>query len=133
MNTIHAYAAGILDGEGSITLAPHSKSKFRTPTVTVSSTTIEILDFLKENFGGYIVSKRKYKDKHTDSFVWGVTYKSAYNFLVCVLPYMKEPKKIYRTKMITEVYPVVTVSNGQYSPKQLLAKQQFEIDFYKME
>lgn len=52
---IYAYTAGIIDGEGTITLTKiHSSNEFRYPVVSVSSTTYSFLEYLKLHFGGTI-------------------------------------------------------------------------------
>lgn len=50
------YLAGIIDGEGSITLT--KDKQFRYPVLEVYSTTYQIVEYLKEHFGG-VISKKK--------------------------------------------------------------------------
>lgn len=42
------YLAAIIDGEGTVTLT--KGSSFRYPTIEVSSTTLEIVEYLKDHF-----------------------------------------------------------------------------------
>lgn len=49
------YLAAIIDGEGTVTLT--KGSSFRYPTIEISSTTLEIVEYLKDHFGG-VISKR---------------------------------------------------------------------------
>lgn len=46
-----AYIAGIIYGEGSIMLQRFHKNQFPTPYVSVASTTIELLNWLKNTIG----------------------------------------------------------------------------------
>ena len=53
-----AYLAGIIDGEGSITLTRMHKSGHRRPCITIASTDKELLNYIQTLTGGYIISKR---------------------------------------------------------------------------
>ncbi|WP_240050867.1 hypothetical protein [Metabacillus litoralis] len=64
-----AYLAGIIDGEGSITLTKIHKNENRRPCITIASTDIELLSYTHSLTGGVISSKKNYNpDKHKDSF-----------------------------------------------------------------
>lgn len=53
------YLAGLFDGEGTVTLTKRiSSNQFRTPTLSLTSTTKELVDLCKEHFGGWIVHKK---------------------------------------------------------------------------
>ncbi|MGY4689000.1 hypothetical protein [Salibacterium sp. K-3] len=62
MNITEAsYIAGIIDGEGTITLTRwHKTDPFRRPVITISSTDKELLLYLKSIVGGVINNKRNY-------------------------------------------------------------------------
>lgn len=126
-----AYIAGIIDGEGTITLSKVRKSaKFRVPVVSVSSTTLEILEYLKSHYGGSIVKHKVYQEHHKQSWSWKLDYKRAIKLCVDVLPFLLEPEKRRRAKLLIDVYGRVTPRNGKYSPEQLVAKKAFEHEFY---
>jgi len=55
------YTAGIIDGEGYISLVPYSHCKTYNPVVKITSTDKVLTDFLLKNFGGY-VHKRTFKN-----------------------------------------------------------------------
>lgn len=130
----NAYAAGLVDGEGTITLsAKHSDTNsysYRFPIVSVSSTTMTFLSFLKANYGGHICRHKKSKEHHSQAYSWRVIYDNAILFLIKILPYMKEPEKIRRAKLIVKNYKDVTIRNGKYSEEQLIAKHKFEHEFF---
>lgn len=127
-----AYAAGLIDGEGTVTLGKsHSSDCFRHPIVSMSSTTYELIDFLVINFGGKAVNHKVYKDHHKRSWGWFLHYDAAINFLTIVLPYMKEPAKISRAKMIVEKYKSLTNRNGRYTKDEIQAKLDFETAFFE--
>jgi hypothetical protein len=50
--------------------------------------------------------------------------------LTLILPYMKEPSKIYRGNLILSDYKLVTPRNGKYSEQQQIAKKFFEYKFF---
>lgn len=64
-----AYIAGIIDGEGSISLTRMHKNEFRRPCITISSTDKELLIFIQTLTGGLITNKKNYNpDRHKNSF-----------------------------------------------------------------
>lgn len=67
-----AYLAGIIDGEGTVTLTRHHKNETPTARVSVANNNLKLLEWIKSIVGGVIVSKKKYKTHHRDSYVWYV-------------------------------------------------------------
>ncbi len=130
MEFIHAYAAGLMDGEGTITLTKSKKKARRRPHVSLSSTTIELVELFKKYYGGTIVSHKVYKAHHKPNWSWRVEYDRALDFLKLVLPYMHEPEKVRRGSLLLDKYKSVTVRNGRYSEEQLLKKEAFEQEFF---
>lgn len=126
------YAAGIIDGEGTITLSRQSSSsKFRIPVVSCSSTTLEILEFLKSNFGGSISKHKVYKEHHKQSWSWKVQGDAAI-YLCCVInPHLLEPDKRFRSKHIADHYKRVTRRNGKYTQAEHEEKLLFESTFFR--
>ena len=58
-DTEKAYIAGIIDGEGSIILTKFQKKQYPSPRVSVSSTDIELLKWIKMTVGkGRIINKK---------------------------------------------------------------------------
>lgn len=127
---IKAYIAGIIDGEGSILLSKDKKMKFRAPMVTVSSTTIELLEFLKLHYGGVICSHKTYKEHHKPNWSWRLVYDRALELLSDVEPYLIVSEKRFRANHILSKYKFVTPRNGKYTPEMFLAKKQFEYTFF---
>lgn len=127
----HAYTAGLIDGEGTITLSYiHKADKFRSPVISVSSTTHELLDFLKSTYGGSISPHKTYKQHYKQSWSWKVNYNFALKFLELVLPYMREPEKVRRGQLIVNKYKSLTSRNGKYNKTQLISKLAFEAEFF---
>lgn len=126
------YTAGLIDGEGTITLTVITKGKGRAPVVSVSSTTIELLEYMKQNYGGHIIKVKKRDNNHKDAWHWQVVHDKAISLVSEIEPYLKEPKKKARAKLIKEKYKLVTPRNGKYTDQLLVEKQQFENMFFNL-
>ena len=125
------YTAGLFDGEGSVLLSyKNKKDKFRTQCVSLTSTTYPLVEFLKENYEGYICNQKIYKKHHKKAWIWKLSGRKAVDFLNKIYPYLKETDKIYRAKLIATKYPQVTLRNGKYNIEQLQYKKDFENAFY---
>lgn len=92
-----AYAAGIVDGEGTIGIGcsfRHSKSgketKVLKPHISVSNTNQEIIEWLVSTFGGYSVPDKRYNTKWKMAYIWYISDRDkAWDFLLLVKPYVK--------------------------------------------
>ena len=125
-----SYAAGIIDGEGSIGLSKMHKSQHRSPSISVSSTTPEILEFFKSNWGGAICKHKKYKKHHKQAFSWRLSYDAAIKFLEEIVQYLLVPEKKYRAELIVNEYKSIAVRNGKYTEEQLAKRSDFEKRFF---
>lgn len=126
------YIAGLIDGEGSISLMKdRASSKFRYPCVEMTSTTLPMLEKIKELAGGTIVTQKTYKSNYKQSWHYQVRSDKAIALLEEVKDYLLEPKKKYRAELICSTYKSVTPRNGKYSDEMLQKKLKFEEDFFK--
>lgn len=126
-----AYIAGLFDGEGTVTLSYNNKKDiYRAATVSMSSTSIELLELLVEEFGGSIVKQKVYKEHHKQSWSWRLQRRNAISFLDSILPYMMEKEKIRRASLLCNEYIKVTPRNGRYSKELKAAKLEFEKNFF---
>lgn len=131
MKVTMTYVAGIIDGEGTITLSrTHGADKWRTPVISVSSTTIEILNALVATFGGHICKHKIYKKHHKQSFSWRVEGRKAVALCDQLQQFLLVPEKQHRAKLIANSYITCTPRNGKYSATQTRKKQQFESVFF---
>lgn len=48
LETEKAYIAGIIDGEGSIMLIKFHKNQYPSPCISISSTNVELLEWIKQ-------------------------------------------------------------------------------------
>lgn len=131
LETSKAYIAGIIDVEGSIMLSKFYKNQYPSPCVSVASTDIELLLWLKDTIDkGIIIKKKNYnKMRHKDSFTYKITYNDAIELLKDIEPYLVIPKKKSRAKLIIEKYKKVTPRNGRYSKEMKKQKERFYEEF----
>ena len=98
--TDYAYAAGYLDGEGCF------KFHNGTPVVTITSTYIHTLIWMREMFGGRIRAKPKSDNpKRRQAHYWEITGDNARSCVRKVLPHLQE--KTSQAKILLEIskYP----------------------------
>lgn len=117
-----AYLAGIVDGEGTVTLTKHHKNETPTPRLSVANTNLQLLNWIKARVGGVIVSKRKYKSHHANSYVWYVCQDRAINLLNEIKKFLMIKRK--HADLITDEYKKVTHRAGRYTPEMLSRKYQ---------
>lgn len=87
-DTTLAYAAGLFDGEGSITI--QRKVNTFCIIVRVTSTDRAIIDFLNRNFGGWVgvQTPNKKVEKCRPCWYWGIQSKAASLFLARISPFL---------------------------------------------
>ena len=89
-----AYIAGLLDGEGTVTLTRLHRNENRRLVVSISDNELPLLQFVKKAFGaGKITRKRHYKDLHQPSYTFHITSRQALHLLEVVTPYLKSYKR----------------------------------------
>jgi hypothetical protein len=91
-----AYAAGILDGDGSFSLLLHrsvTKNTWRSfyhPCIQLSNAYKGMSEFLKEKFGGSLRIKKPQRDHHKVLYVWSLrSREGCKNLIDKILPYLK--------------------------------------------
>jgi len=126
-----AYIAGIIDGEGSIMLQKFHSNEHPSPCISIASTTIELLNWIKLAVGkGIIKTKKNYNsNKHRDCYSYILKYNDALEFLELIYPYPVVNSKKKRAELILSKYKSLTPRNGRYSAKLLEAKLNFYNEF----
>ena len=81
--TIYSYIAGIIDGEGSITITRKSSGCYSL-VVTVANNNMNLHNFLKACFNGTISSS----NRNARTCQWRLVANQAKNFLVLIAPYL---------------------------------------------
>lgn len=116
-----AYLAGIVDGEGTVTLIKHHQNETPMPTVSVANNNLQLLEWIKSKVGGIIVSKKKRLTHHNDSFAWSVRQDRAIRFLNEIKQYLIVKKQ--QADLITTMYKAVTHRAGKYTPEMRVMKE----------
>jgi hypothetical protein len=129
-----AYIAGIIDGEGTITLTRLHEKEHRRPCITIASTDKELLDYVQKLTKGTINNKKNYNPKcHKDSYTLIIKNKeNVLNLLRDVTPFLRVDKKKNRALWILENYEKVTPRNGKYNEALLKNKLMFEESFFQI-
>ncbi|MEQ2528863.1 LAGLIDADG family homing endonuclease [Bacillaceae bacterium CLA-AA-H227] len=129
-----SYLAGIIDGEGSITLTRIHKNEHRRPCITIASTDKELLDYVSSLTGGIILNKKNYNPKkHKDSYTLTIKKKDkVLEILNLITDYLRVERKKQRAKWILENYDMVTPRNGKYNTTLLEEKRLFEEKFFEI-
>ena len=124
-----AYLAGLIDGEGTVTLCRKHKNENRQLAITISNTERQLLEFSLQAIGaGKITRKRTSEASHTPSFTYAIYNRQALAVLKQLLPYLRS-YKLKRAKFIVDNYLELTPRNGKYSLELKQARKQFEIEF----
>lgn len=128
-----AYVAGIIDGEGSITLTRMHAKEHRRPCITIASTDIELLIYIQTLTRGNINNKKNYNpQKHKNSFTLSIKKKDdVFLTLQLISPFLRVGKKKKRAEWLLEHYDLVTPRNGKYTPSLLKMKLSFEESFFE--
>jgi hypothetical protein len=134
MNTLSevnaAYVAGIIDGEGTITLTRNHRSENRRPVVSISSTELPLLTYVRSVIGaGRITRKMRTRDRHSPSFAYCISSRQALRLLAQVAPFLRT-YKTQRASLLLQEYVGLTPRNGRYTPEQVVAREDFESRFF---
>ncbi len=125
-----AYLAGIIDGEGTVTLAKHHRNETPTPSVSVANNSLELLRWIKRLVGGTIVSKKKRQAHHHDAYAWTIRQDKAIRLLKEIKKYLivKKPQ----ADLIAAKYKSVTHRAGKYTPVLLRRKMRLVAQIRKL-
>jgi hypothetical protein len=121
-----AYLAGLVDGEGTITLTRVHRRENRRLVVSVSNNDASLLRFIKEIVGaGKVTSKRTYSERHARSFTYQISSRQALQLLRQITPHLRT-YRVERAKLALRDYLRLTPRNGRYRPGVAAARKEFE-------
>jgi hypothetical protein len=132
VDTELACAAGLFDGESSISLVRQKNNRSPSPQVAVASNDHEVLAWFQERFGGSIVTKQPRKSTHSVSYDWRLTDRRALAFLKLIRPYLVIKRKIRRIDLLLNDYIACTPRNGRYTKEMEERKQALIETFYSL-
>ena len=125
-----AYIAGIIDGEGTVTLTRTHRGENRRPIVSISSTELPLLEYVRAVVGaGRITRKARARPYHSPSFAYCLSSRQALSLLRQVSGYLRTYKS-QRAQLLLDHYVRVTPRNGRYSAEQRQEKDAFEARFF---
>jgi len=116
-----AYIAGIVDGEGTVTLTRRHKNETPSPNVSIANTNNELLVWIKNKIGcGVIIKRTKQKPHHSNSYVFALYDRNALKLLADIKTFLiiKKP----HAKLLLNHYKDSTPRNGRYTKKQIEMK-----------
>lgn len=89
-NEQKAYIAGIIDVEDSIMLLKFHGNQFPSPCISISSTTIKLLGWIKSvtKMSSIKIKKNFNAERHADSFTYTIKYNDAISLLIQIEPYL---------------------------------------------
>ncbi len=120
-----AYIAGLIDGEGTISLTRRHKNENRQLEISISNTEIPLLKFVLECVGtGRITRKKVYSNKHTPSATYIVSNRQALDLLEQITPYLRTYKR-KRAKILLADYLRLTPRNGKYTEDLHMERDKF--------
>ena len=127
-----AYLAGLVDGEGTVTLARQSKSQQPQPRLAISNNSLELLEWVRRKPGcGVIIRRTPRKDWHNTSYVWQAQRAgSVLNVLTEIKPYLILKKA--HAALLLSSYKACTPRNGKYTPDALDAKLRLVDDIRRL-
>lgn len=121
-----AYIAGLIDGEGTVTLSRRHRSENRQLVVSISNTEHPLLEYVLNSVGaGKITNKKTYQSHHTPSYTYAISNRQALSLLNQTRPYLKT-YKAKRSDIILRDYIRLTPRNGYYSAEMKKARTDFE-------
>jgi hypothetical protein len=121
-----AYIAGLIDGEGTVTLTRLHSNENRRLVVSIANTELQLLKFVIDHVGaGKITRKRTTCDRHTPSYCYTITSRQALTLLRQISPFLRSHKR-RRADLALEHYESLTPRNGKYSEDQLARRREFE-------
>ena len=127
-----AYIAGIIDGEGTVTLSRKSQKENRRLAITISNTEFELLDWILKKVGAGIIVNKKSKDKRwSEAFTYQIYNRQAYDLLNRTCGHLRTHKR-KRSELALKKYLEVTPRNGKYTPELLKRRSDFVEEFFKI-
>ena len=116
-----AYMAGIIDGEGTVTLSRTHVDELPSPKVSVAYNSLDLLKWIKEKVGsGVIIKRSKRAPQHRNQYVLDISNNAALILLEELNKYLiiKKP----HAELLVSRYKVYTPRNGKYTKELLNGK-----------
>lgn len=114
-DTDKAYLAGLIDGEGTITLSRHHRGQSPQPRLAIANNSLALLEWVRGKTGcGGIIRRQPRGERHNVSYVWQACLAGAVlGVLREVRPYLVLKKE--HADLLMEEYRGCTPRNGKYT------------------
>lgn len=100
MNAVDlAYAAGIIEGEGSIRINKPTRQNRGALIVSVSNTDRQIIDWLAERWNGYAKANTAPVGNRKQAYVWTIAARQAAAFIMAIYPYLKTERVLRKADL----------------------------------
>jgi hypothetical protein len=120
-----SYMAGLIDGEGTVTLSRRHRNDQRQLVVSIANTERRLLEWTLDTVGaGKITGKRISSPIHSPSFTYSIANRQALRLLEQIAPYLRSYKAT-RTKLILQNYINLTPRNGRYTEEIRAERDRF--------
>lgn len=118
-----AYLAGIIDGEGTVTLSRGHINEMPSPKVSVANNSVPLLNWIKIKTGtGVIIRRSKRAPQHGSQYVLDVCDNAALKLLDEIKEFLIVKKK--HAEILVSRYKSVTPRNGRYTEEQRAKKME---------
>jgi LAGLIDADG-like domain len=133
LDSVHAgYIAGLIDGEGTVTLSRRNRNKSRGLVVSISNTERAILEYVRNLIGaGKITNKSVTSTRHTPSYAFNIANRQALELLAQITPFLQS-HKAGRAALILQDYIRLTPRNGRYTAEQVQERDNFIKKFFSL-
>lgn len=119
-----AWAAGILEGEGSFRINARSRTNAGALMVEVTSIDRDMLEHLAELFGGTIHAKGPLP-RRRQAYRWTVASRRAYDVLDVTRPYMRVARIITKVELALDYQAQKTRTRSLHTPEYLARQAEF--------
>ncbi|TAJ94468.1 MAG: hypothetical protein EPO31_09980 [Gammaproteobacteria bacterium] len=126
-----AYIAGLMDGEGTITLTKRHRNEHRQIVVSISNNEKCLLDYVISVAGIGVISKKSDMRSKNINYSYTVTNRQALELLSQINPYLIGYKK-ERANYVLKHYLALTPRNGKYSRELLERRTDFIDSFFRI-
>ena len=126
-----AYIAGIIDGEGTVTLSRAHANETPSPKVSVANNSLPLLKWIKDKAGsGVIITRSQREPQHGIQYVLDISDNAALELLAEIKGYLIIKKS--HADLLVSRYKAVTSRNGRYTKKLLAEKMELVSEIRKL-
>lgn len=127
-----AYIAGIIDGEGTVTLSKRHRNENRQLVISISNNEKPLLDYILEVTGiGIITKKRTNAEHHSVNYSYKISNRQALALLKQTVGYLRTYKQ-ERASLVLDKYLKLTPRNGKYTETMMEERERFIDDFFSI-